>query len=188
MIEFPFKKVLSKNLGEIARPIIPVTIRGPRRSVQVSMLLDSGADISLLPYAIGSAIGLEVDLDRRREIHGIGEGGVAYILSDVTLGIGDYETPARVGWSLIEEVPPILGRLDIFQQFSIEFIEFREREGQIVLKREKDSGTEQESTSSWSRSSRSSSSTGPSSSRTAASPSRRRGRPLSSSGPWRSRR
>lgn len=133
MIEFPFKKTLSKNLGEIAQPIIPVTIIGPRRSVQVSMLLDSGADISLLPYAIGNAIGLEVDLKRRREVHGIGEGGVAYILSDVTLKIGGCEIPVRVGWTLIEEVPPILGRLDVFRQFSIEF---RELENRILLKQE----------------------------------------------------
>lgn len=137
MIEFPFKKSLSKNLGEIVKPIIPVTIVGLRRSVQVSMLLDSGADISLLPYAIGKAIGLKVDLDRRREVHGVGEGGVAYILSDVTLKIGEYETLARVGWALIEEVPPILGRLDIFRQFSIEF---RELEDRIVIKRENKRG------------------------------------------------
>lgn len=45
--------------------------------------------------------------------------------------IGDVETSVRVGWALIEEVPLILGRLDVFQKFSVEFREF---ENKIILK------------------------------------------------------
>ena len=47
MIELPFLKRRSKRLGHILKPIIPVSIIGPKRGVKVFMLLDSGADISM---------------------------------------------------------------------------------------------------------------------------------------------
>lgn len=68
MIEFNFKKVHSKKLGEVRKPIIPVTIAGAEQVVGVSMLLDSGADLSLLPYSVGKAIGLELDMENRSEV------------------------------------------------------------------------------------------------------------------------
>jgi hypothetical protein len=41
------------------------------------------------------------------------------------------EIPVRVGWALIEDVPLILGRLDIFHALAIEFRELGTR---ILLK------------------------------------------------------
>jgi hypothetical protein len=58
MIEFPFERRVSKRLGRILKPIIPVRIIGPRRKVNVFMLLDSGADISKIPYSVGETIGM----------------------------------------------------------------------------------------------------------------------------------
>ena len=130
MIEFEFQKRHSQRLGEILKPIIPVTIIGPKRSLNVFMLLDSGTDLSLIPYSLGETVGIELDIENRSEVHGIGEGSVPYILSQLKLKIGKVEISARVEWALIEEVPFILGRLDIFQKFSIEFREFENR---IVL-------------------------------------------------------
>ena len=127
MIEFEFEKRHSQRLGEILKPIIPVTIIGPKRSLNVFMLLDSGADLSLIPYSLGETVGIELDIENRSEVHGIGEGSVPYILSQLKLKIGKVEISARVEWALIEEVPFILGRLDIFQKFSIEFREFENR-------------------------------------------------------------
>ena len=54
-------------------------------------------------------------------------GSVPYILANIKLSIGDIEIPVRIGWALIEEVPLLLGRLDIFQQLSIEFREFENK-------------------------------------------------------------
>lgn len=131
MIEFPFEKVYSKKLGKILKPFIPITIIGQSRGVNIRMLLDSGADISLIPYSVGETIGLEPDLANRSEVCGIGEGSIPYILSPVRIKVENIESSIRIGWALVEEVPFILGRLDVFQQFSIEFREFENR---IVLK------------------------------------------------------
>ena len=130
MIEFKFEKRRTEKLGEILKPIIPVTIIGPKRNLNIFMLLDSGADLSLIPYSVGETIGLELDFENRSEVQGIGEGSVPYILTKIKLKIEKVEISARVGWALIEEVPFILGRLDLFQKFSIEFREF---ENKILL-------------------------------------------------------
>ena len=130
MIEFPFEKSRSKKLGQILKPIIPVTIIGAKQSITIHMLLDSGADLSLIPYSVGEAIGLELDMENRSEVQGIGEGSIPYILSQVKIEIGNVEASVRIGWALIEEIPLILGRLDVFQQFSVEFREF---ENKIIL-------------------------------------------------------
>jgi hypothetical protein len=131
MITFPFKKRQSKRLGEVLKPLIPVRLVGPESSETVLMLLDSGADLSLIPYSVGEAIGLEPDMSRRSEIQGVGEGSVPYILSRVQISIGATEVPVRIGWTLIEEVPLLLGRLDVFRHFAIEFRTF---ENKILLK------------------------------------------------------
>jgi len=131
MIEFPFLKRRSEKFGHVLKPIIPVRITGPTRGVKVFMLLDSGADISMIPYAVGESIGLELDMSTRGEIQGVGEGSVPYVLGQVGVQIGDSEIPVRIGWALIEEIPFILGRLDVFQTLAIEFREFEDR---ILLK------------------------------------------------------
>ena len=130
MIELPFEKRQTKTLGQILKPIIPVTVIGSKRGTNIFMLLDSGADLSLIPFSIGKTIGLELDMENRSEVQGIGEGSLPYILSQARIRIGDVEAPVRIGWALINEVPMILGRLDVFQQFSVEFREF---ENKIIL-------------------------------------------------------
>jgi hypothetical protein len=131
MIEFPFLKKRSEKLGLILKPIIPVTITGPKRSAKIFMLLDSGADISMIPYSAGETIGLELDMPTRSEAQGIGEGSVPYVVGQVRIQIENFEIPARIGWALIEEIPFILGRLDVFKILAIEFREFEDR---ILLK------------------------------------------------------
>lgn len=131
MTEFPFRKRRTERLGEILKPLIPVRLMGPDRSEAMLMLLDSGADLSLIPYSIGEAIGLEADLSRRNEIQGVGEGSVPYMLSRVRIGIGTTELPIRIAWALIEEAPLLVGRLDVFEHFAVEFRGF---EGRILMK------------------------------------------------------
>jgi len=70
-------------------------------------------------------------MSTRSEVQGIGEGSVPYVLGQVRFQIENLEIPARIGWALVEEVPFILGRLDVFKTLAIEFREFEDK---ILLK------------------------------------------------------
>jgi hypothetical protein len=127
MIELPFETRSSRRLGTVLKPVIPVRLVGPKRDVRVSMLLDSGADLSLMPFSVGAVIGLVPDLEKRSEVLGVGQGSVPYILSPIELDIEGHQISARVGWALIDEVPLLLGRLDFFDAFAIEFRQFENK-------------------------------------------------------------
>ncbi len=95
-MDFPFVRRPSRRFGKLLKPIIPVRISGPGRAINVFRLLDSGADLSMLPYSVGEAIGLQLDMGTRSEAQGIGEGAVPYILGEVDLQIGASALSARV--------------------------------------------------------------------------------------------
>jgi hypothetical protein len=85
------------------------------------MIVDSGADITLIPRSLGEFLGFSFAGEKIREIRGIGEGKIPYIIKTLVIKIEKYEFQARIGITLIEEVPLILGRLDVFDNFNIEF-------------------------------------------------------------------
>ncbi len=121
MIEFPYKQCISQNIGVIWKPYAMVRVITNERNYRCQMLIDSGADITLIPKKAGDYLGFEPDKEMIREIRGIGEGAVPYIIKTVQIEIGEYQIKGRIGWVLIEEVPFLLGRLDIFDQFDIKF-------------------------------------------------------------------
>lgn len=88
------------------------------------MYIDSGADLSLIPRSIGIALGYKEDTKEIKEIKGIAGEAIPYIVKTVGLSLSGYKLNARIGWTLIEEVPLLLGRLDIFTKFRITFDEF----------------------------------------------------------------
>ena len=114
MPRFYYRKVKSPVFGEISRPfanILLQTMGG--KWIQFRPIIDSGADISLIPYSVGSYIGFEME-DKIVEFGGVTGRHLPVIIKKVKIKVGEIELEPRVGWSLIEEAPPILGRLDIF--------------------------------------------------------------------------
>lgn len=128
---FRFATATSRRFGPVRRPIIPALLIGPKQSLSFSFVLDSGADISMIPYSVGEALGLSVEGAPRGECKGIGEGLVAYRLCTVRVRFQHIEIPIRVAWSTLDESPLLLGRLDVFDQLDIEF---RQRTNAILLR------------------------------------------------------
>lgn len=135
MVTFRYEKEKSDLLGAIYRPVAEVYFKDRDGSPLVSfMYIDSGADITLIPRALGEILGLELAESEIREIRGVGSARVPMIVRKVWLKIGEHEFEARIAWALEEGVPPLLGRLDIFNRFDVHFkeqdriIEFAPRE------------------------------------------------------------
>ena len=117
----PFSAFRSRNLGELRRPVFPADMAGPAGTFRASFLLDSGADVSLIPYSSGRQIGLSPSSARPLACGGIGDGLIAYHLCPVTTQIEGIRLRIRVGWCTTEIPYYILGRLDVFDLLDIEF-------------------------------------------------------------------
>jgi len=56
-----------------------------------------------------------------KHLRGVGGGEVPVIITKVDIRIDDVEFPIDVAWALEEDVPPLLGRTDVFDRFKIMF-------------------------------------------------------------------
>ena len=93
-------------------------------SVGMPMYIDSGADISMIPLHFGRALGFrKEEKDAIQEIKGISGAEIPYILKEVTLVLNGERLKTRIAWALVEEVPMLMGRMDIFDKFRIIFDE-----------------------------------------------------------------
>ena len=133
-MEFPYQKEKSKLFGKILRPIIEFEINTNIGWVSAMGYLDSGADITLLPLSFAKALGIKIEEEEVKEIKGIGDSAVSVIIKEVELKIGKVKLKANVGIALIEEVPYLLGRKDIFNKFRVIFEEYNKK---VVLEKPK---------------------------------------------------
>ena len=121
-VQFKTQKELSDIFGPIWRPVIPVKLRNQDNILSCEVLVDSGADITLIPKRVGTYLGFTLTNEEEiKELYGIGEGAAPFLIREVFIKIGNIEKQIRVGWALIEEIPILLGRLDLFNLFDIKF-------------------------------------------------------------------
>lgn len=125
MIRHEFREEKS-SLGKVLRPVAEVILERDGFSVGMPMYIDSGADISMVPLRFGRALGFkQEEKDTIQEIKGVSGVGIPYILKKVTLVLNGKRLKIRVSWALVEEVPMLMGRMDIFDKFRIIFDERR---------------------------------------------------------------
>lgn len=121
VVRFPFLSFRSPNLGVLPRPILPALVSGQSATLRAWFILDSGADVSLIPYKFGRQLGMSRAGARRCQCGGIGEGLLTYYLCPVALAIEDLRLHVRVGWCEADIPYFLLGRLDVFDLLDIEF-------------------------------------------------------------------
>jgi hypothetical protein len=106
-------------------PMLPLTLIGGL-SVTTSGLVDSGAAINVLPYALGMQLGFDWDKQTRSvEL----SGNLASVEARVVVlsaVIGDF-APARLAfaWAKSDAVSVILGQVNFFLEFDICFFRTR---------------------------------------------------------------
>jgi hypothetical protein len=120
-VRLPFQIVHSARLGLLRRPVIPAALSGPKGTYEGLFLLDSGADVSLIPFSFGQLLGLSTEGAPRGACCGIGRGALEYCLCAVDLQIREIRLRIRVGWCEADGLPVLLGRLDVFDKLDIEF-------------------------------------------------------------------
>ncbi len=126
MIKFKYHHFTSL-LGVMLRPMAEVILETNGRKVEAFMCIDSGADITMIPLRFGKSLGLKQNpSDKILEIKGVSGAGVPYILKTANIFLNEEKFKIRLAWALIEEVPLLLGRMDIFLKFKITFDEKQE--------------------------------------------------------------
>jgi hypothetical protein len=120
-VEFPYRRERSSTFGVILRPVAKVILE---EEFDQWLYVDSGADITLIPLSVGDLIGFRrLRQDKLQKIMGVGKSSVPIIVKKAVMRIGSSRFEARVAWSQVEDVPPLLGRTDVFRKFSVTFKE-----------------------------------------------------------------
>lgn len=121
MIIFKYKEESLGDKRKIKRPVADVYLKTKDNSwIEFHPYIDSGADVTVIPLSLGKLLGFELDEGKIQQIGGI-RGSVPVIYTRAVLKIGGKEVTTQVAWALIEDVPPLLGRTDIFDNFKVTF-------------------------------------------------------------------
>ena len=125
VLQFPYvPRDPSLGLASLA-PMLPLTLLGGQ-SVSTSGLVDSGAAVNVLPYALGVQLG--IDWDRQTQSVEL-SGNLAAVDARVVVAsavVGSF-SPVRLAfaWARTDTVPVILGQVNFFLEFDVCF--FRSR-------------------------------------------------------------
>ncbi len=121
-IVFPYKRVYSNIFGEIIIPVAKVLLSA-KEEIALDAIVDSGAVISIFPRSVCELIGLNFEGGKEARVKTATGEDIAIRIHKVKIKIGELEFNARVAFSEIENVPYVLGRLDIFEKVKIIFDE-----------------------------------------------------------------
>ena len=109
--------------GQITlRPLLTLRLTLNSVTIEVIGLLDTGADINVLPYRTGLALGANWE---KQPLLATLSGNLAHYEAKgirISGTVGRFEAvPLVFAWSRSEEVPLILGQVNLFQEFDICF-------------------------------------------------------------------
>jgi predicted aspartyl protease len=135
-MNFKYKSLPRKDGPPRRTPTIPVTFIGPEDSIDIMAILDSGADISVLPMEVGEQLGLDL-AKNRSPCSGIGgevDTSENHVRVRISQGHENYafDIPVKVVLDPKASIPVLIGRDGFLEKFEITFDEKRER---ISLKR-----------------------------------------------------
>lgn len=132
MIVFKYKDEFGRNGEVVKRPVADIFLKSKGGLwIEFHPYIDSGADITLIPLSLGKLIGLALDESKIERIGGI-RGSVPISYHKVDIKIGGFSLSVKIGWALVEEVPPLLGREDVFDLFNVTF---KQKKGIILFEK-----------------------------------------------------
>jgi hypothetical protein len=116
---FDNERVLTP-IGYVWVPVVRVRLRHGGNALDLDMTVDSGADLTMLPYQVGLNLGFRKGTSRMSRLSGIA-GGAPYLLKKAGLEIATIRLRRCVAWAQTDDVPILLGRCDVFDRPTISF-------------------------------------------------------------------
>lgn len=124
--QFPYRSLGSAPGEVILRPRLPVILSFHGVSQQAEGLLDTGADVNVLPYPLGLALGADWNAARTgiRLSGNLANFDTRGLL--VSASIADFPpVTLAFAWTRSERVPLIFGQTNFFAEFDVSFFQSR---------------------------------------------------------------
>lgn len=121
---FRFRKIPSETFGVIYRPYAEVTLfsKDQKRTAKVRMIVDSGADFTILPRFLATELGISLYKDCQKQTNfGLGGEETIYLFRGLRAKLGKSERVIPVGFLTHSNVPPLLGRHKFMETFKTIF-------------------------------------------------------------------
>ena len=124
-VDFDYDSIGDGLHGKIYRPVAKVTFKSPITDSFVSswMVVDSGADQSILPKSIALRLNISLKKDCVKEVT-IGVGGrknIYFMKNKIQATIGHFKRMVPIAFADGSDIPPLLGRLGFMEIFDVLF-------------------------------------------------------------------
>ncbi len=122
-VSFSYEVEPSKVFGQVARPVAWVDFYSELDASWSShkMLVDTGADLTLLPRYMAALLGLELDGAKLQPTLGFGGQQDIHLIEDVKVRLGSVERLIPVGVASTNKIPLLLGRQLFLETFVTRF-------------------------------------------------------------------
>jgi hypothetical protein len=121
-VTFRFQEIPSHIFGHIYRPIALVEFKHRVEDTwqPIEMIVDTGADYSILPRSYAAPLGVDLDRDCVA-LHTVGIGGSeqVFLYRGQPIRLGRYERKIAVGFLSREQGPALLGRHEFLETFRV---------------------------------------------------------------------
>lgn len=120
---FIFKHQSTATLGSIARPEIEIELWSDthREWQRYSVLVDTGADYTIMPRYVASLLSIAFKRNQLKETFGLGGSQKVFFVPEVRLKVGQAERTIPIGFVDNNQIPPLLGRHQAFETFTVLF-------------------------------------------------------------------
>ena len=122
--EFPFKHIALGSFGHIFRPyaLCEIELVDQSQWISAEMIVDTGADYTLLPVAYADILGVNLAKDCIEEnTFGIGGREKVYLYKGLHIKIAHLQKRVTVGFLSSNSAPPLLGRLGFLETMKVVF-------------------------------------------------------------------
>ena len=123
--KFTFKKISEDGFGIIRRPYATVLIQGVNKEwYPVEMVVDTGADYTLMPRRYASFLGIDLNRDCIPKTSiGIGGSETVYLFKFLKVRLNKWQQNIPVGFLERDDIPALLGRLKFIEALKVTFHE-----------------------------------------------------------------
>lgn len=123
-LKFVYQQETNLTIGTIYRPTALVSFWSTKKNrwVETSMIVDSGADYTIVPHFLAKNLGIDLEEKAfKTDTKGVGGTRVVYFIPKLRARIGTWERIIPIGFLETDEIPPLLGRHLFLETFEVQF-------------------------------------------------------------------